>query len=73
MEKTPAGYVVYWTSQTTLKNPGYDTPKFKANMKCVKTFDAALKLLNTLDEAQKLGECYGGRLVYHVSGIHQLG
>lgn len=72
MEKEPQGYVVYWMSQTTVKNPGWDTPKYKANMKCVKTYDAGVKLLGTLFEARDNGKCYGGRLVYHVGGIYKL-
>lgn len=72
MEKTPAGYVVYWMSQTTVTNPGWHTPTYKANMKCVKDLYAATKLLMTLEDARDNKKCYGSRMVYHVGGIHQL-
>ena len=73
MEKTPAGYIVYWTSKSTDVNHGMYTPTYKANMKCVKDFDAAIKLKVTLEAARDNKNCYGGRLVHHVGGLHQLG
>jgi hypothetical protein len=73
MEKTPAGYIVYWMSKSSDPRHGMYTPTYKANMKCVKDYDAGVKLLETLFDARDAGKCYGSRLVHHVGGIHQLG
>lgn len=72
MEKAPNGFIVYWTSQFSGNHPGWSTPKFKANMKTVKSEEAAVKLVDDLNRAKQLGTTYQSRLVYHVGGFHKV-
>jgi len=73
MEKKPEGYIVYWTSMFAGTKKGWTTPKFKANMKTIKTEESAIALCNTLHDAKDNGTPYMYRSVFHVGGYFKLG
>lgn len=70
MRKTPKQFIIYWTSKFSGENPGSTTEKFKANMKSYDDFNKAKEMHTKLVELQKIGGCFGSRIVHHVGAFN---